>query len=240
MKKFFFIMIMLITLSLLEDESKAVSKRAPERFLIIGGAVVGAELVYSVINLFKGKETEEEQNLESKSTNIIDYQKEKIDREKELAKLLAPSKLFEVMAQTNVRESTNEVTQTNIELPKIKDEAITGSAVTNIVTNKLISRVTNIESVSNFGIPPEGIIQTSIIKVTNYSQKEVYEYRKGVIDYYEVGKAYFRVGKRVKAKEYLLKTIALNINKEEAISFLMENYEMSLKNIMQESRKYKK
>lgn len=73
--------------------------------------------------------------------------------------------------------------------------------------------------------------------ITNYEIKPVL--RKGVVDYYEVGVAYYKVGKKSKAKECLLHTIAIGVREEEAIKFLMENFDMTRKEIQIEKRKYK-
>ncbi len=71
--------------------------------------------------------------------------------------------------------------------------------------------------------------------ITNNKTKEVYEFKQGEIDYYDVGVAYFRVNKKEKAKEFLFKAIQSNINKNKAINFLIENYNMSPKEINRET-----
>jgi len=81
------------------------------------------------------------------------------------------------------------------------------------------------------------ISQDSVEK-TNLEIKK--KQRVGEIDYYEVGVAYYKVGKFDKAREYLLHSIAIGVREEEAIEFLIKHFDMTRKEIQIEKRKYKK
>lgn len=133
MKRF----VLFIIFILLVNNLQAAKSMSPFRFIILGAAIVGTELVYNVVNLFRDKE--EDGSIEKKDTNILIYNKEKINKEEELKKLLAPSKLFEIIATTNIIVSTN-VVLTNILIQTQMKRILT---ITNIITNDFIIQKTN-------------------------------------------------------------------------------------------------
>lgn len=184
--------------------------KSPIRFLYLGSIIVGAELINGIVQLLsRQRNTQSEDSLKL-------TQEEELKKQKELDKLLAPSKLLDIIEEeTNISPLTN-VVQT----------APQQTAITNIQTSKEII------------LQPETRTQFSTYYITNYKTKEVYEFKKGYIDYYAVGVAYFNVNKKEKAKEFFLKTINLNLNKNQAINFLIENYNMSLKDINRQAKNY--
>lgn len=216
---------------LLNIDIYSARQSTPERFAILGAAVVGAELIYGAINLFKGDEGDEKErnNIDVKQgTNTIVNNKK--NKEEQLKKLLAPSKLLDMVAETN--QSQQETTkETNKRIESRIDPVPVYEKKTNKKNIKKKEKKKNVE--------PIKLPETKVYMITNYKTKEVYEYKKGVIDYYAVGTAYYNVGKKEKAKGFFLKTIALNINKEKSIKFLKRNYKMNDKEIMLQTAKYK-
>lgn len=138
---------------------------------------------------------------------------EELKKQEELKKLLAPSKLLEMVNETNNAPRSNTLPSSNF-----------------------------LASSNQSGSPdllPAGMQKEfTVLYVTNTQTQEIYEFRKGRIDYYEVAMAYYRVGKQDKAREFLLKTIAMNYKRESAISFLTIRYGMSTKEISREVKKY--
>lgn len=221
--------VLFIIFILLVNNLKAAKNVSPFRFIILGAAIVGTELVYNVVNLFKGEE--EDISIEKKDTNTL-KNKEKINKEAELKKLLAPSKLFEIIATTNIIVGTD-VILTNILIQTQIKKMLT---ITNIITNGSVIQKTNKEKEEYQTDTKE----EQSITITNCKTHKVYKFKNDLINYYEIGKTYFKVDEKLKAKEFLLKTIAFSIKKEEAIKFLIRNYKMLRKKILNESKKYKK
>lgn len=174
------------------------------RLLILGGAVAGAELVHGLIRVLSPAEKQEEKKLSPE---------EERKKQEELKKLLAPSKLLEMVEETNRSALTNA-------RPPLPDK--TGS----------VTRATNQE-------PADGEEKVAaVVTVTNTETSEIYEFRRGRIDYYAVALAYFKVGKKEKAREFFLKTIAVDYNRDKAVDFLITRYGLSLKDINLEAKKY--
>ncbi|MDD5067093.1 MAG: hypothetical protein PHF84_08615 [bacterium] len=208
------LIIFLILLYCSASTDLRASARGPERLIILGSAVAGAELVNVIIRLFSN--TKQVQTLSPEEQKRLALEEER-KKQEELEKLLAPSKLFEVIGQTNIMSGTNEAVALNA-----------GN-----MTNRTVKAVTNLKA------PPHKTTITTIYYITNYKTREIYEFKRGKIDYYAVAAAYYKVGKKEKAREFFLKTISLDVNKNQAMNFLIANFNMTPKEIQREAQKYK-
>jgi len=195
----------------------------PGRLIIVGGIIGGIEIINGILQLFgKGEETAE--------TNLTP------EKQREIEKLLSRSRLLEVLS----KEGSPIVYSS-------KETDITVTTKTQIVLKPKEKTNIIVKPEEETGPQPEklDIIPSEekeyfTYKITSYTYKTVKKLKRGVIDYYEVGVAYYKVGKKKKAREYLLHTIAIGVRKEEAIEFLMEHYNMTRKEIQIEKKKYKR
>ncbi len=94
--------------------------KSPNRFLYLGGIIVGAELINGVVQLLSRKRnTQNEDSLKL-------TREEELKKQRELDKLLAPSKLLDIIGEeTNISPHTNivqttpqQTTITNIQTSK--------------------------------------------------------------------------------------------------------------------------
>ncbi len=187
----------------------------PQRFIILGGIIGGAEIINGIIQLFS-------KNDETIETNLSPEKKKEIER------LLSRSRLLEMLSKT--------------EQPDISAVSNTTSQTSQVIksTNITIKEEKAKPLSEQVGVIPSEEKEYFVYKITSYTYKTVKKYEKGAVDYYEVGVAYYNIGKKQKAKEYLLHTIAINVRKEEAIEFLIKHYNMTRKEILIEKKKYKK
>ncbi len=232
MKKVIVITILFIfSINLKLNSTTAVS---PERLLIIGGVVGGIELIHIGINIFRHKKVDNILIKNNKDNKIVHINS--IDKKKELKKLLAPSKLLSLIEESsNTNSSFTNINQVAVESNAVSTNQIVINNYTN--NNKYITNITY--QTEKYNIKPVSKRKYFTYTITNKLTKESYEYKSGAIDYYEVGIAYFSVGKKEKAKEYLLHTIAINERKKEAINFLLKHYKITLQEIRNQARKYK-
>ena len=235
----------------------------PARMLIVGGVVVGAEVAYIVYNLFQGEEEEDDVFADSSDTNVrMSYEMEELENYEMLESLMTRSKLFDVIAE-NTNYNIEVETETNEEMrlllakiqerePKMiskglltEDELELIEKDINIKTfdtkiDKKEINKTNEKVISIYDVTPVEAEQEFHYKVTNKISGEVF--KKSRINYYEVGKGYFSKGEKEEAKEYFLKTIALDDNRRnraKAIIFLKTSYNMRLDDIVRAAKKYK-
>ncbi len=233
------IIILLIIFFFLQMSAKKTfaeySPTTTQKFLIVGGILGGIELIHTALNLFSKKK---KKNLTTTTTtnNYENYTDASINKEEELKKLLAPSKLLTLIEKTNTVISTNKNIVVSVQTNTISNTTNTNNLLGSTFTNYEIKTNTLIE---RYKITPQNMETNFTYKVTNTLTKKTFEYTAGSIDYYDVGVAYYFVNKKHKAKEYLLHTIAINKKKDEAIKFLMQHYKITLKEIRIEAKKYK-
>ncbi|MBN1898052.1 MAG: hypothetical protein JW827_04680 [Spirochaetes bacterium] len=209
------IFIIFLTLLLVLSNAGKAAPESPNRFIILGGIIGGIELIHGIVQIFSDDE-------ETINTNLSQEEK------KEINDLLKPSDLLDIL--------------------KKKDSEIS-SSVSNLTAQEKTSLTTNTNiTVKNEKeskpVPEEvDVIPTEedeyfTFKITSLTYKTIKKYKKGAVDYYEVGVAYFNADKKKKAREYLLHTVAINVRKDEAIDFLIHNYAMTRQEIMKEKKKY--
>ncbi len=210
-----------------------------DKFIIVGGILGGIELIHTAYMLFF--KHNEHKMLRNKNTSTTNSTDDAINKEELLKKLLAPSKLltmYEERTNTVISKETNLIVSTISNTYATNEKSLTNSLKTTSSTQKQVLIKTNI-IVERFKVSPQTEQSNFTYTITNTRTKESFEYTAGAIDYYDVGVAYYHVGKKKKAKEYLLHTIAINKKKKEAIEFLMNHYKITLKEIRLEAKKYK-
>ncbi len=221
-RNFIFIVILLFLNNISLYAAK--SPITPGRLAIVGGIIGGVELVNGLLQLFKGGKEKDEMRIDR-------------SKQKEIDKLLSGSRLLSVLnEESNIQPQ--QVVNTNEKITETVDEKKIVLVNTNsniVVENKKESKPMK----DKLAVVPSEQKEYFTYKITSYTYKKSKYLKKGVIDYYEVGVAYYNVNKKEKAREYLLHTIAIGVRKEEAIDFLIENFNMTRKEIQIEKKKYR-
>lgn len=212
-------LLMIISPKYILSQREAIT---PGRLIIVGSIIGGIEIINGILQLFgKGEESAE--------TNLTP------EKKREIEKLLSRSRLLEVLSQEKSPIVYSSI-ETNIIVTTKTQIALKSEEETNIIAKPEEETEPQPEKL---GVIPSEEKEYFTYKITSYTYKTVKKLKRGVVDYYEVGVAYYKVGKKRKAREYLLHTIAINVRKEEAIEFLIQHYNMTRKEIQIEKKKYK-
>ncbi len=257
MKKIVILLVLIFGFSVMPRVSSATEPITPGRLAIIGGIIAGIEVIHGVYKLFTMKrEKKIDFFSETENTNIIvDEGKEALRKYEALRLLLGRSRLYAVMEGRT--EQTNELNLLMQEIIKQEPRRVSKGIFTDVdvdtVTTKTQKKavfshypdkgtsVTNVSSKKVYAISPMESSHEFHYSITNRFTGEVST--KSSINYYEVGKAYFVVEKKDKAKEYFFKTINLSIdrvNKAKAILFLEQKYNMTIDIIIKEAREQRR
>ena len=229
----------------------------PDRFLIIGGVVAGVELIYSIYEFFTSDgEKEIDFYSESGDTNIIkEMGSDELKKYEQLTVLLGRSRLYDVInGTTNQNEELELLMQEIIkqEPRRVSKGILTEDDISPVqirtqkkaVFDDASSRkiiTTNVSTKGLYDVSPFEAEHEFHYKITNKITGGVTA--KSSINYYEVGKAYFAAEKKSQAKEYFFRCVRLSIdriNKAKAILFLEKNYNMTIGDIFNQARKYRK